>query len=285
MLFQLGDKEFDGIVAPYRWAYRGNEANLAEHALINTKPRLQMTGETLEELELSFKLRADFCNPAQEITDLEQWKSDAEILPLLLGTGEYLKDYLIRSISKSILQTFADGAIIEADISIVLVEYVSGDKERQQAAADRKNAMAVGDKSQVVRNPAQGKTPEADAHNALMTAQIESWEAAEQAQTALQSTNPNGLIDKVNNAVSRAQTAMNDARDKINDVQTNIDNAMNIVTSIQTAAARLQSISAIMQPPISLNNLDYSIINLQAALNDVSTSSNGFTRQVILRKI
>lgn len=284
MLFQLGDKEFKGTLAPASWSYSGNEANLAEHALINTKPRLQLTGETLEELELSFLLRADFCKPAQEIADLEKWKSEGEVLPLLLGDGTYKNDYVIKSISKKINQTFADGAIIEAEITVSLLEYVSPNKAQQRTAADRKNAAAVGDKEQISRLPSQTKTAEASAHDSLMQAQLQAQDAAEQARKAYETGQPQNYIDKLHKTISEAQKKMNEARQQINNVQSTISGAVNIVTAIQTAAAKLNGLSNILQPPISLSNLEYGIIDLQSALNGIDVSSVGFTQNIVLRK-
>lgn len=216
MLIQLGDKEFRGVFAPTSWAYSGAEANLAEHALINSKPRLQHTGETLEELSLSFLLRAEFCHPEQEIADLEEWKSIGEVLPLLIGTGEYKGDYLLQGMSRTINQTFDDGTIIEADISLTLVEYVVADPLQQQTDTDRNNALAVGDVEQTTRRTPQPRTPPAEAHAALIEAQIESWNSADEARKVLESGQPQNYIDKVHKSVLKAQDKMQDAREKIN---------------------------------------------------------------------
>ena len=285
MLFQLGNKTFDGLFAPESWSYSGSEANLAEYALINTKPRLQPTGETLEELTITLQLRAEYCNPDREIKELESWKSNSEILPLLLGNGDYRNDYVIKSISKDILQTFSDGTIIEANITINLLECVPASNEAQQAAADRRNASAVGNKEQIGRRAAQKKTPEAEAHRALMDAQIKAWEAAEQAAPAPGEESTTGFMDKVKNKVQRAQDAMEDARQKIADTQATITNGTGIIGAINNAESKLTEIVSLLNPPLSLQNLNDSVLNLQTGLRGLSTAAAGFTNDVILRRV
>lgn len=285
MLLQLGNKIFEGLFAPGSISYSGNEANLAEYELINTKPRLQFTGQTLEEVSLYFKLRADFCNPSQEIKDLETWKGEARILPLLLGNGEYVNDYVIKSIGKEISQTFADGTIIEANVTISLLEYVPGSDEELQAATDRRNAAAVGDRKQVIRRPAQKPTSEAEAHRTLMEAQNKAWEAAEEAERAKNTDVPEEHISEVQSRIERAQQAMSQARERIDEVRDKVNNATGVIASINQAKDKLTEIASIMSPPVSLISLNDSILNLQTGLRSVNDNSTRFTNDVILRKI
>lgn len=285
MLFQLGTKIFDGLFAPGNWSYSGNEANLAEYALINTKPRLQLTGETLEEVNLSFQLRAEYCNPDLEIKDLEARKKSGEVLSLLLGNGEYVNDYVIKSIGKNIIQTFADGTIIEAGITLSLLEFVPASVEEQQAASDRRTASAVGDKKQSVRRPVQKPTPEAEAHKALMNAENKAWEVANVATDMKNATTPTNFIDKVKGKIKQAQTAMDDTRQKITDAQQQINNATGIITAVNNAKDKLEEINDLMQPPISTQALNNAILNLQTGIRGVDTNATVFTTDIILRKI
>jgi len=285
MLFQLGNKTFEGLYAPSQWNRSGNEANLAEYDLINTKPRLQLTGETLEEISLSFKLRVEFCNPAQEVADLEAWKKTGEVLPLLLGSGEYVNDYVIKGITKNIVQTFSDGTPIELGITIDLLEFVPSSAADQQTATDRRSAAAVGDKTQTSRRPTQPKTPEAQAHQALMKAENSAWEAANAADEARSATTPANFADKVNGKVKQAQKAMDDARQRVSDVQQNINNATGIIAAVDNAKDKLQELGTIMTPPISTQDLNDAILNLQTGVRGVDTNSTVFTTDIILRKL
>ena len=96
-------------------------------------------------------------------------------MPLLLGNGEYINDYVISGVEKNINQTFDDGTIIDAGVTINLLEFVPFSKDEQQAATDRRNAAAVGDKQQIARRPVQPKTSEAEAHTAYGVCGIKVW--------------------------------------------------------------------------------------------------------------
>lgn len=284
MLFQLGNKQFDGVFSPGSWSYSGNEANLAQYDLINTKPRLQHTGETLEEVSLSFHLRAEFCNISNEINDFEEWKRTGEVLPLLRGDGTYLNDYVIRGIDKNITQTFEDGVPIEMFITLGLLESVS-DMQAQRIASDRRNASAVGDKKQIDRRPLQKETPESEAHSALMAAQNEAWQVAESAEKLKEAQNPAQQISRVKQLVNGAQTKMEDTRNKIQNVQQKINNATGIISSINQAKDKLSELGNLLDPPISTDSLNGSILNLQSALRGVDVNSSVFTKDIILRKL
>lgn len=283
MLFQLGTKEYSGLFAPDSWSHSGNEANLAQYDLIGTKPRLQNTGETLDELSLSMQLRAEYCTINEELETLETWKKNGEILPLLLGNGEYKNDYVIKSIGKTIVQTFADGTPIEVQITLSLLEAITPENAAEKTA--RKNAKAVGDKKQIAKIPKQPKTPEAEAHKVLMDAQIKAWEVANLAEKTKEAQNPLTFMDKVKKEVKNAQEKMDKAKGYINEAQQQINNATGIISSINQAKDNLTEIGSLMQPPLSLYNLNASILNLQSGLRGIDTNARVFTKDVILRKI
>lgn len=266
MLFQLGTKEYNGLFAPDSWRYSGNEANLGQYDLIGTKPRLQNTGATLEELSIEIRLRAEYCNINEEIETLDTWKTNGDILPFLLGNGEYKNDYVIKSIGKTILQTFNDGTPIEISLNISLLEAVT-DRNNEEITA-RKNAKAIGNKQQVNKIPKQPKTSESEAHKALMEAQIKAWEVSNLAEKTKEAQNPLKLMDQVKKEVKYAQQKMDKAKEYINN-----------------AKDKLTEIGNLMHPPLSSYNLNASILNLQSGLRGVETNASVFTKDVILRKI
>lgn len=146
---------FEGLKEFEAWSVEGNEASYGEHALIDGKSRLQKTGNTLQALNLNFRLHAKFCTPAQELAKLDKAKTDGEILPLLTGDGTYASDYVIISVPYTVDHALADGAIVQATIILSLREYIPYPKEEQQQQAERKNAFAIGDKKPVITRPPQ----------------------------------------------------------------------------------------------------------------------------------
>jgi len=280
MIFQLGNKEFSGLYAPEGWSYSGNEAVLSQYDLIGTKPRLQFGSETLEELSLNLTLRADFCNINQEIQDFETWKSKGEILPFILGNGEYIKDFVLRSVGKTISQTLSDGTPIEIQVSLSLLE-VANDPDKKRTN-ERKNAKAVGDKM-----PPQAKTPEAQAHKALMQAQIKAWEAANITNQTVQMENPTSLFDKVKKTANETQDYMSKAVNYITEAQQQqqVNNASGIISAVNQSINQLTEIKSLMKEPFSLENVKASVLNLKSGIRSIETNSTMFTKDIILRKI
>lgn len=284
MLFQLGDKIYSGLFAPHTMAHAGNEATYAELPIINGKPRIQLTGNSLEQITISIQLRAEYCVPSDEIKNLQEWKTNGTILPIVYGNGDYLNDYVIVAISYNIEQALSDGTAVEINAEIGLVEYVVSSPAEAQAKEDRRKALAVGDKQQVSRMPAQPKTPEAEAHNALVVAQNEAWEVMNVAQAAVSTDTPESFTDKIAKSVGKAQAAMNNARQKVDDAQEQITNATGIVSSVENTAEKLNELNNIFEPPITANSITAGILNMQTSLRFLSGSTLQLTKDVILRR-
>lgn len=284
MFFQLGDKIFNGLFVPSSWSTTGNDALYSEHALINGKPRLQMTGESLERVSLTIRLRGEFCNPTNELKALEEWQSSGTVLPLILGNGIYLRDYVITSMPRSHLQFLADGTLLDCDLSVSLLEYVAYSKQEEENLKARKSAFAVGDKEGSQPLPAQKKTSEAEAHQALQDSFVQMNAVQDLGDQIDNSSSPEKLYNKTRQRVDKAREALTSARDKVLEVQNTIQGAVNIVNSTVQAIAVINEIRSIMQPPVSLQNLKESIVNLRTANSLIGYSSLTFTKNILLRK-
>lgn len=284
MLFQLGDRKFEGLFAPGSWSTTGSEAQYAEHQLINGKARLHKTGDALERVSLTLRLRAEFCNPTNELKQLEEWQSAGAILPLVLGNGQYIKDYVIQSLPRNNLMFLGDGTLVDTDLTITLIEYVSYSKEEQQALEARKNAFAVGDKQTIQELPPQPKTPEADAHQSIMDSITEMNAIQNAGDQSLTISNPEAIYRKMKKGVERASETLAMARQKVMDVQNTIQGAANIVNSTTQAIQTVQAIGGYLNPPVNITNLRDALADLRTANNMVGFSSLSFTQMVLLRR-
>lgn len=108
---------------------KGNEASYREHALIDGKARLQKTGETPLELDLTFRLHAKFCNPQQKLSKFDKCKTDGEILSLLMGDGICLSDSVIISAPYTVDHGLSDGTIVQATVALSLKEFIPYSKD------------------------------------------------------------------------------------------------------------------------------------------------------------
>lgn len=284
MFFQLGDRKFEGLFAPGSWSTTGNEAQYAEHQLINGKARLHKTGDGLERVSLTLRLRAEYCNPTNELKQLESWQSAGTILPLILGNGQYIKDYVIQSLPRNNLMFLADGTLVDTDLTITLIEYISYSKEEQQALDARKKAFAVGEKETVETLPPQPKTPEADAHESLMNSITEMNAIQNAGDQSFSVSNAEAIYLKMKQGVDKASTTLAMARQKVLDAQNTIQGAVNIVNSTTQAIQTVQAIGSYLNPPVNLTNLRDALADLRTANNQVGYSSLSFTQSVLLRR-
>lgn len=117
----LGDIKFEGYKG-FQDFSASNETVLSEHPVIEGKPRLQFTGEKLEEITLKFLLHSSFCNPEKEIEILQNYRRTAEVIPFISGEGYNYGDFAVKSINRSLVQTNNEGAIIGIDVDVTLIE-------------------------------------------------------------------------------------------------------------------------------------------------------------------
>lgn len=284
MYCQLGDIVFDGLKGIESWSVEGNDASYGEHALIDGKPRLQKTGDALEELSLSFRLHARFCNPQEELAKLNKAKTDGEILPLLMGDGRYISDYVVISAPYTVDHALSDGTIVQATVALSLKEFVPYSKDEQQQQAARKNGFATGDKKPVVKHALQ---PPTDAANA----------AKKVTDTTGQTDRVDDLAgDYVNNPSARHSIgeAINEACDKgtaaidgLNDLLNNAASLQDKYTGLQAVAGtvkdRLSAVKALF-PITNISDLQDANTALQAAARDLRTGATPLFNSVITRR-
>jgi hypothetical protein len=101
-------------------------ASLPEHAVIDGKPRLQKTGNKLDKVTFTINLHLGFCIPEDVINEFENYVVNSTPVPVTLGTGKFLGNFILTDIKKNIVQTNSIGRIIECKIEILAIEWVSG---------------------------------------------------------------------------------------------------------------------------------------------------------------
>ena len=163
----LGDIPFD-LITYFSGVEEKYAAEFAEHALIEGKPRLQWTGNKLDEQSWSIVLHAGFCDPNHELQKLKGVLARHEALPLIYANGDYKGWFVPTELSITSHQTMRDGTIVWIDAKLTLREYVVPKVLVEQAP--RKNAEAAekpeakGGKKKPVKTVK--KTPSARAVNA-----------------------------------------------------------------------------------------------------------------------
>jgi phage protein U len=125
MYAQLGSIIFEGRKG-FASFTSTKEANFAEHALIEGKPRLQRIGDNLENASISVLLDVSFCNPQSEFDALESARNAGEVLPFIMGDGRFVGSFVIKNLSLTHARHSATGEMLQAEVSITLLEFASG---------------------------------------------------------------------------------------------------------------------------------------------------------------
>ncbi len=134
MYAQLGPIQFTPIKG-FSSVSATRETNLVEHALIEGKPKLQRVGTNLTTLEISMLLDAAFCDPQTEIDALNNSRELAEVMPLIMGDGLVVGNFVIRSVSDNQLNHTKEGTLAQAEVTVSLVEYAGADTTEAAASS------------------------------------------------------------------------------------------------------------------------------------------------------
>lgn len=122
MFAQLGNVRFD-LITYFNGFDEAKAYTFAEHSRIENKPRLQYTGESLEELNIKLNFHSSFCNPEKEITKLRTLADTHNPQPFILGNGKYIGTYVIQEISSTLKQSDKQGNVISIQTQIKLKEW------------------------------------------------------------------------------------------------------------------------------------------------------------------
>lgn len=125
---QLGSIIFEGLRG-FSTLSESREANYAEHALIENKPKLQRVGNNLITVEGVMLFDISFCDPQTEINNLEAAREIGEILPLIMGDGRFVGEFVIKSLKIDTMNTADNGRLLQAEVSIALLEYWDADRD------------------------------------------------------------------------------------------------------------------------------------------------------------
>lgn len=284
MFFQLGTQVYNAIMSPENWQVSGNEASYAEHELIDGKPRLQKTGDTLEEISFTIRLHASYCKPVEVLNALNESKTAGEILPLVMGNGEYKGDYVIASAGYTVDTTFPDGAIWEATVNLSLKEFIGISKLEVQQQAARRKAFAVGDKRPVVAQPPQKDNDYAAAAKSIQ-------------QTSAQADRIDALVSEYENNVSRREAIVNEiddacnrANNSLNEFNRRMDQAEAIKAKATGLIASVVYVSDMVTamksglPPNSISDLKDANFFLQSGVRSMNRNSTQVFFPVITRR-
>jgi phage protein U len=119
----LGDINIDVGDAPTGLTYK-EKTQYARHDRIEGKATLQRTGEDLQTLDLTFSFGIGWCNPDEQVRQLQQLRIDGKPLTLILGDGIISGNYVLENVNITLTQTDAEGKTEFVEVSVKLLETV-----------------------------------------------------------------------------------------------------------------------------------------------------------------
>ncbi len=285
MYAQLGNIKFTGLKGFDSFQSK-KSSQLAEHARIDGKPRLQKTGDALEEISLSIQLHSSFCNPETEIEALESARSAGSILPFINGAGELYGSYVISELEKTIKHTTPTGQIVLCSLAITLKEVYDEDPEKTEAALAKRTAFANS------ANQPSTRDNFSQLQGAGLSAMVKLNESRSQAVVAetlvlkaenVPSTEADSLT-RASNALTASKDAMGTFKDRASGIQDQINNwstlEANINNALTYADAALVAVAANDVPTAKA-----AARNLSISITGVSAESASIVSLTAIRRI
>jgi len=241
------------------------ETLYSEIALINGKPNLQRTGESLIEFNLSINFNVSFCNPEEEFLKLDNARKTGEVLAFVFSNGRNEGDFVLTSLERTINQTDGDGNFIDITCNIVLKEFANANSTNRQLEQDKKKAFAVSS-----NRPLPANSYVVPVNPALNVA-----------QENLKVQHANNEIDRLGKEIENEVALVTDAvpnTELINKAQTFVDSFDVFIPKVNAEVGKannaLGSINSIMTAYTSIGgiapDLGDEITNTQASLTAVS---------------
>ena len=252
MYWQLGDIVFEKQNGFESFEIK-TESEIAEHSLIQGKPRLQSTGQKANEGTISIHIHSYFADPKKQYDKLEKYRGDLSVLALIGGDGTVYGDFIIKSLDLKINQVTPDGKWVDITCEVDLLENYWSDarKKAEQEAKDGAFASISN-----VPPLASGTIPIQGVNGNIMQ---------DLQKVNNQATSASSLIDKAKKYGDEANGWVNKASQKINEyqgtlagLQNKLQNALSLgstATNLLNQISGLQSVSTSLINALNLHDL------------------------------
>lgn len=240
MYAQLGSIKFEGLKG--FTGYRAKHAQaIAQHALMDGKPKLQKTGDALDELQLDITLHKSFCDPSSEIEALRKYIADGAIVPLITGLGELVGNFTIASMDVSHGHTGPTGMVVMASVSINLLESADSDPLGSALTAAKKAAFANLANSPVT-SQVDAKGPGLEACASLQSA-VSNQAAGDLAlKSAKVNTDIQGAeLRKAEEAFKKVNQSVQSFQENVTKIRGTLNNLTAITAAAETAKTYAQN--------------------------------------------
>ncbi len=273
MYAQLGTIIFDKVLSPSAMSDT-KAGTYAEHAKLDGKPRLQRTGDELNVYNLEINLHRAFCVPEIEIEKIDNAIDNGDVLPLVMGNGMLMGDYVITMRTRTITQGAEDGSILTATVALVLKEYVPplvvGSTNKTGYASAENNPRVVPDS---LRN----QSPSGNILAGIQQANAESSKVTDTlSQANGDAAKKVTLMQKIRKTIKTMNEALEKAQRLLDQIASTLDSADRIRFAIDRTITAGNNVSGYL----AQGNLDGAISandELISAVTGLNTASYELT--------
>lgn len=240
-----------------------SETNLVEHALIDGKPKLQRVGENLENLDVSILFDIAFCNPQAEIDALKSSRQAGEVMPLIMGNGRFVGNYVIRTVDQTNANEAPDGTLLQAEVSLTLIEYANEALPQASTSSALSQAFAT-----AVNTPQSFST---------MT-EYKSVDQQASADVIASSASMNTVSTTLATMDASEELFRPKAKAIIRDMQTAGDTLDNLLSTINSdSASELYALTRNLATSIAVSSSIVSdvLVEAQALIDDIDANNTG----------
>jgi len=118
IVFKCSDQE----VLTFKGFKRKRSANFVEHAVLDKKAKLQPVGVSLQIVNFTVQLNANFTNPEARLSEFWDAQESCEPRNLVVG-GKNFGKFVIPEIEELRKDLGANGKLINAELQLSLKEY------------------------------------------------------------------------------------------------------------------------------------------------------------------
>jgi len=284
MYAQLGTIRFEGSKG-FSSLEESFAVNYAQHERIKSKPRLERVGDVLDTISFEMLLHSQFTDPEADIAILRDYMQNGEILPLILGTGKVLGNFVIPSFTKTTEFTDPSGNLISVSLSVELLESFSEDPLRESNDQAKNSAFATKSRNSEVRSIIPPKPSPATSLTADISKMETSGlkieqhaEAAEKNPATFEyySGKVSQVLKQIEQNITNVQTAISVSQDLSN-------GAPLLPSALQGVYTSVQNITGIL--PISdINSFKELTKQLRNSISIVQNANINNSNQSIIRR-
>jgi phage protein U len=242
---QLGDIKFLGLYGFQSMAQKLSKS-YAQHQLVVGKPRIEPTGDNLDDYSFTLQLHKNFCNPEYEIARLADAVRSGTIMPFINGTGELFGDFVISEMQIERQQTDPVGYITLANIAVTLLEHVDPDKIETTKANAKKSGFANAANGPLTESYLPKDVGGAAQFDTSYAGMKLEYAQADQAITAA-AANPASAatnIEKARKAIAKGQEKSAEVNEKLQAIQDDISTFENVQQQLDNIATYAVSVAS-----------------------------------------